>query len=277
MSTRTCQNCKNTYEVPEDKPLRITCPHCGTRLYTLTGTRVPIMAEFHTEQTQSDDPRDWKLGDFAQLIMESGQIRLDFDLELTMRTLSQRPEWPTIKTLHQQWSRHKDSELEEALNINNRFDRIYQLNKIFNHLRATFYHINWLGIPTWAKLEEYVKKPYEIQRNHSIGENFEYRRELNEAGEAVGMNIPMVVTGRRLIITGKLDKPRAEYQKLIEQAGGINVTTVSQADYLVIGENHVQKISNKAKLAQAYDVPVVTLESLKKALSTISKQPSPLS
>ena len=277
MSTRTCQNCKNTYEVPEDKPLRITCPHCGTRLYTLTGTRVPIMAEFHTEQTPSDDPRDWKLGDFAQLIMESGRNRLDFDLELTMRTLSQRPEWPTIKALHQQWTRHKDSELEDALNINNRFDRIYQLNKIFNHLRATFFHINWLGIPTWAKLEEYVKKPYEIQHNHSIGENFEYRRELNEAGEAVGMNIPMVITGRRLIITGKLDKPRAEYQKLIEQAGGINVTTVSQADYLVIGENHVQKISNKAKLAQAYDVPVVTLESLKKALSTINRQPSSLS
>lgn len=276
MSTRTCQNCKNTYEVPEDQPLRITCPHCGMRLYTLTGTRVPIMAEFHTEQTQSDDPRDWKLGDFAQLIMESGRNRMDFDLELTMRTLSQRPEWPTIKALHQQWTRHKDSELEDALNINNRFNRIYQLNKIFNHLRATFFHINWLGIPTWAKLEEYVKKPYEIQHNHRIGENFEYRRELNEAGEAVGMNIPMVVTGRRLIITGKLDKPRAEYQKLIEQAGGINVTTVSQADYLVIGENHVQKISNKAKLAQAYDVPVVTLESLKKALSTISKQPSPL-
>ncbi len=269
--TRTCKGCGERYELPDDPPKRITCPHCGKRLYANTGTVVQPMAEFHTPRTASENPEEWTLGDFAELIMTSGQARPDFDMERTMLALSQRKEWPVIKKLHEQWTEGKDPVLEDVLQLTNRDDRVYQLTKIFNHLRRTFYRIDRLGIPNWAALEERVNNPSGGSHHH-FDDDFEYTREVNEAGEAVGMNIPMVIPGRRIIITGKLDLPRAEYEKRIKLAGGTIASTVSQADYLVIGENHVQKISNKAKQAQAYDIPIATLESLKKALAAADNE-----
>lgn len=233
------------------------------------------MAEFHTPRTESENPEEWTLGDFAELIMTSGQARPDFDMERTMLALSQRKEWPTIKKLHENWAKGKDPMLEDVLQLANRNDRVYLLTKIFNHLRSTFFRIDHLGVPHWDALDDSVNKRGEgIERrpHHPINEDFEYTREVNEAGEAVGMNIPMVIPGRRIIITGKLVLPRAEYEKRIKLAGGTVASTVSQADYLVIGENHVQKISNKAKQAQAYDIPIATLESLKKALAAADNE-----
>ena len=266
---RTCRGCGQKYELPEKPIPRITCPHCGQRLYANTGTMVQPMADFHTPPTESTNPDDWNIGDFADLVMSAGRSRLGFPLEAAMRALTRLPQWPALRKKHEEWTEGKGPDVETALQLKDRNERTYQLAKAFNRLRSTFFRIDHLGIPHWDKFENWVNghgSSAEGRSSHQIGADFEYTRDVNENGEAVGMNIPMVIPGRRIIITGKLDRKRSEYEALIKDAGGLVASTVSQADYLVIGENRVQKISNKAKQAQAYDIPVVTLESLKTAL-----------
>lgn len=274
---RICSNCRQRYIItlPLKPAERMRCPHCGERIYANTGTLIPRVAEFHGEPTASDNPQDWKLHDFVDLIKSAGSARPHFDLELTMRVLHERPEAPGLEALYKKWAPATAPTLGEALKTDNQYDRIYALSKVFNHFRGVLVRADYLGIGSWSALSDYAlglknaatKRGASMKAaSHSPRQEEEYTRDLNENGEAVGLDIPMVIKGRSIIITGTLDLPRKEYQRLIEEAGGMNASSVARADYLVIGENHVQKISNKAKDAQRYDIPVVTLKSLKQAL-----------
>lgn len=279
----SCKKCGFEYEVPVDTYglARITCPSCSSRLYARTGTVVKNIAEFHAQFSTSDSPKDWQLGDFAQVLLSSGR-GYNFDLEEFMDALTQLPEWPDVVFADSKHPRKHAEPLESYLYPENKANRIYMLGRLFNRLTGTFKRIDNFGAGHWQTYIDIIsgKKKKEKSttsapdKKRSSGkkaqedEEFIYEGMLNENGEAVGLDIPMSIRGKRIIITGKLDKKRSDYEKEIIAAGGTYASTVSKADYLVIGENHKQKISNKAKDAQRYDVPVVTLESLKKALAS---------
>lgn len=290
-----CKNCGFAYEVPRDiyGLARITCASCGSRLYARTGTVVKHIAEFHAPFSTSKSPQDWQLGDFAQVLLASGR-GFTFDLEEFMDAFTQLPEWPDVVLADSKHPRKNPEPIESYLYPENKANRIYMLGRLFNRLTGTFKRIDNFGAGHWQtyidiisgkRKEEKANKEKKVKAEKSgttaaadkkrvsgkkareEEEEFIYEGMLNENGEAVGLDIPMSIPGKRIIITGKLDKKRSDYEELIIAAGGTYANTVSQADYLVIGENHKQKISNKAKDAQRYDVPVVTLESLKKALA----------
>ncbi len=275
-----CKNCGFAYEISRDtyNLARMTCTSCGSRIYARTGTVVKNIAEFHAPFSTSQSPKDWKLGDFAQVLLASGR-GYTFDLEEFMDALTQLPEWPDVVFADSKHPRKNPEPIESYLHPEDKANRIYMLGRLFNRLTGTFKRIDNFGAGHWqtyidiisGKKKENAEK--RTPKKKASDDDFIYEGMLNENGEAVGLDIPMSIPGKRIIITGKLDKKRSDYEKDIIAAGGINVSTVSQADYLVIGENHKQKISRKAKEAQIYDVPAVTLESLKKALVTAIELP----
>ena len=266
-----CKNCGYKYGVPSDTfgLARMTCPNCRSRIYARTGTVVKHIAEFHEEFSSSNDPKDWRFGDFAQVLMAAGRGYL-FDLVDFMTALTKLPEWEDLEFASLQYPRKYDYSISECLQNDSKLELVYHLGVIFNNLSGVLKRIDNLGFGHWQTYVNKIRgvKPEpSTKRKPSIkDEDFIYEGMLNENGEAVGMDIPMSIRGKRIIITGKLDQPRSFYSKRIEELGGIFASTVSQSDYLVIGENHVQKISKKAKEAQRYGVPVVTLNSLKRAL-----------
>lgn len=266
-----CKNCGYQYGVPSDTfgLARMTCPNCRSRIYARTGTVVKHIAEFHEEFSSSNDPKDWRLGDFAQVLMAAGRGYL-FDLVDFMTALTKLPEWDDLEFASLQYPRKFDYSISECFQNDSKSDLIYHLGVIFNHLSGVLKRVDHLGFGHWQSYINRIrgiKSEPSTKRKPSIkDEDFVYEGMLNENGEAVGMDIPMSIRGKRIIITGKLDQPRNYYSNKIEELGGIFASTVSQSDYLVIGENHVQKISKKAKEAQRYGVPVVTLNSLKRAL-----------
>lgn len=75
--------------------------------------------------------------------------------------------------------------------------------------------------------------------------------------------ISLTISGKRICITGKLDKTRAAYVALIEAAGGVFVGDVSGlTDYLIVGDKPGSKVKRAANLG----VPVRSLGALKSAL-----------
>ncbi len=283
-----CKNCGFAYEIPRDTYglARMTCPNCSSRIYARTGTVVKHIAEFHAPFSTSKSPKDWQLGDFAQVLLASGR-GYTFDLEEFMDALTQLPEWPDVVFADNKHPRKNAEPIESYLNPENKANRIYMLGRLFNRLTGTFKRIDNFGAGHWQTYIDIISgrkkekqesaadpnKKRVSKKKSTDDDNFVYEGMLNENGEAVGLDIPMSIRGKRIIITGKLDKKRSDYEEQIISAGGINVTTVSQADYLVIGVNHKQKISRKAKDAQLYDVPAVTLEALKKALAAANELP----
>jgi len=72
------------------------------------------------------------------------------------------------------------------------------------------------------------------------------------------------LSGRRLVITGTLSRPRSEISDLIEGAGGTVTSSVSRnTDYLVAGENPGSKLERARELG----VPVLDEEGLRRLLS----------
>lgn len=278
----SCKNCGISYEIPCDTYglARINCASCGSRIYARTGTVVKHIAEFHAPFSTSPSPKDWQLGDFAQVLLASGR-GYTFDLEEFMDAFTQLPEWPDVVFADSKHPRKNPEPIESYLRSENKANRVYMLGRLFNRLTGTFKRIDNFGAGHWQTYIDIISgkkkekkeatatpdKKHIARKKTVEDDDFVYEGMLNENGEAVGLDIPMSIQGKRIIITGKLDKKRSEYEQLIIAAGGTYAKTVSQADYLVIGENHKQKVSNKAKDAQRFDVPVVTLESLKKALA----------
>ena len=269
----SCQHCGFEYNFPADTFVfqRMTCPGCSSRLYVRTGNVVKRIQEFHTERTQSEDPADWKLGDFAEVILSSGRARA-IDIIPFMRALTRLPEWPDIDFMDGKRRKETDLSVSSCLETVTPVEQPYQLAKIFNRLVGVFKRADYFGCSQLSSYITYLKegrvpKGDKKPRPKKISdEDFVYEGMVNENGEAIGMDIPLFIPGKRFIITGKLDKKRAEYESDIMSAGGLISSTVSNADYLVIGENHREKISRKAKDAQRYGVLAVSLNSLKKAL-----------
>lgn len=274
MLTTACQNCGYQYEFPADifRLARITCPSCSSRLYIRTGRVVKRIQEFHTERTASENPADWQLGDFAEVILSSGRAR-SFDIIPFMEAFTKLPEWPDIDYMDSKRRKKTDLSVAECLETTDPVEKPFLLAKIFNRLVGVFKRADNFGCSQLSSYISFLKegsipKGEKKKRPTPISdEDFVYEGMVNDNGEAVGMDIPISISGKRFIITGKLDKKRNEYESEILAAGGSISSTVSMADYLVIGENHKEKISRKAKEAQRYDVPAVTLNSLKKALS----------
>ena len=274
MLTTACQNCGHQYEFPADifSLARITCPSCSSRLYIRTGRVVKRIQEFHTERTASENPADWQLGDFAEVILSSGRAR-SIDIIPFMEAFTKLPEWPDIDYMDSKRRKETDLSVAECLETTAPIEKPFQLAKIFNRLVGVFKRADNFGCSQLSSYITFLKegsipKGEKKKRPAPISdEDFVYEGMVNDNGEAVGMDIPISIAGKRFIITGKLDKKRSEYESEILAAGGSISSTVGKADYLVIGENHKEKISRKAKEAQRYDVPAVTLNSLKKALS----------
>ena len=270
----SCQHCGYEYSFPADTFVfqRMTCPDCNSRLYVRTGNVVKRIQEFHTERSESDKPADWKLGDFAEVILSSGRAR-PIDIIPFMRALTQLPEWPDIDFMDSRRRKGTDLSIPACLETVKPIEQPFQLAKIFNRLVGVFKRADYFGCSQLSSYITYLKEghiPKGDKKNRTkkvSNEDFVYEGMVNENGEAVGMDIPVHIPGKHFIITGKLDKKRSEYESDILAAGGFISATVSNADYLVIGENHREKISRKAKEAQRYEVPAVTLNALKKALT----------
>lgn len=275
MLAKTCQNCHAEYLISADTfgLAKIACPNCSIRIYAHTGRIVKRIAAFHTERVNSDNPTDWKLGDFAEILLSSGRAR-NFDIVAFMQALISLPEWEEISFLDQQLRKHSDISLEECLMSTPSIEQPFQLARIFNRLTKLFKRADNFGCSNLSTYTEYIRTGHVTRQTsnkrkatNDFQENdFIYEGMLNENGEAIGMDIPISIFGNRFIITGKLDKKRNIYEEEIISRGGSISSTVSQADYLVIGENHREKISRKAKEAQKYDIPAVTLASLQRAL-----------
>ncbi|MBQ4636940.1 MAG: NAD-dependent DNA ligase LigA [Akkermansia sp.] len=272
-----CKNCGYEYEVDVQTfgLSRMTCPECKSRIYARTGTVVKHIEEFHAPFSARPSLEDWKFGDFAQVLMASGR-GYQFDLIEFMTALTKLPEWVDLEYAANQYPHKYVYSINECLDNDSKTELIYHLGVIFNHLSGTLKRIDHLGFGHW---QTYVNKLRGIKTESSTkrrpvisDDEFIYEGMLNEDGEAVGMDIPISIPNKKIIITGKLDQKRSLYEKRINEAGGSYVSTVSQADYLVIGENHKQKISNKAKEAQRYGVPVVTLASLQRALAEVESK-----
>lgn len=267
-----CKNCGFEYEVDIHTfgLARMTCPECKSRIYARTGTVVKHIEEFHAPFSESTNLQDWKFGDFAQVLMASGR-GYQFDLIEFMTALTKLPEWVDLEYAANQYPHKYGYSVKECLDKDSKTELIYHLGVIFNHLSGTLKRIDHLGFGHWQsyvnKLRGIKKESTSKRRPVISDDEFVYEGMLNENGEAVGMDIPISIPNKKIIITGKLDQKRSYYEKRINDAGGSYVSTVAQADYLVIGENHKQKISNKAKDAQRYGVPVVTLNALLRALA----------
>lgn len=230
---------------------------------------------FHTPRTESEHPENWILGDFAEIILSSGRAR-SFDLIPFMTALQQLPEWSDIDFLDSRFRKPTDISLQACFDTIPARELTFQLAKVFNRLVGVFKRADNFGVTELSSFVAYIRdgvvprKNKKSQPRKTTDEDFVYEGMVNENGEAVGMDISISIPGMRFIITGKLDKKRSLYEDDIRAAGGLISTTVSQADYLVIGENHKEKISRKAKDAQRYDIPAVTLNSLKTALEKTS-------
>jgi len=67
----------------------------------------------------------------------------------------------------------------------------------------------------------------------------------------------MSIQGKTIVFTGKISKPRHEFQRLVEDYGGIAGNDVtSNTDYLVVGE----KPGSKLFRAVSQDVPTISEE-----------------
>ncbi len=83
----------------------------------------------------------------------------------------------------------------------------------------------------------------------------------------------MGITGRTIVFTGRVSKPRHEFQALVEKHGGIASPDISKnTDYLVIGE----KPGSKLFRATLLGIKIITEEELLKLLSPTETDETPL-
>ena len=273
MLTTVCQNCGHQYEFPADifGLARITCPSCSSRLYIRTGRVVKHIQGFHTERTDSENPADWQLGDFAEVILSSGSAR-NFDIIPFMEALTKLPEWPDIDYMDSKRRKATDMSIVTCLKSTPLVEQPYQLAKIFNRLIGVFKRADNFGCSHLSSYITFLKegsipKGEKNKRPAPISdEDFVYEGMIDDEGRAVGLNVPITIQGKRFILTGGFDKKKAAYEADIVSAGGIICSTVSKADYLVIGIPGSEKISRKARDAQRYGVLAVSMNALKNAL-----------
>jgi hypothetical protein len=85
----------------------------------------------------------------------------------------------------------------------------------------------------------------------------------------------MSIQGKTVVFTGKISKPRHEFQKLVEENGGIAGSDVtSKTDYLVVGE----KPGSKLIRAQLLNIRIISEEEFLKLIEEPSEeQETPLS
>lgn len=273
MLTTACQNCGYQYEFPADifSLARITCPSCSSRLYIRTGRVVKRIQEFHTERTASENPADWQLGDFAEVILSSGRAR-NIDIIPFMEAFTKLPEWPDIDYMDSKRRKEADMSVETCFEMTSPIELPYQLSKIFNRIVGVFKRADNFGCSRLSSYITYLKEgsiPKGEKKKRSTSgtdEEFVYDGMVDDEGRAVGLDVPISIHGKRFILTGAFDKKKAAYEADIITAGGFICSTVSNADYLVIGIPGREKISNKAKAAQRYGVLAVSLNALKNAL-----------
>jgi DNA-directed RNA polymerase subunit RPC12/RpoP len=269
-----CKHCGYEYTFPADtfNFKRMTCPECGSRLMIRTGNVVKAIQEFHTARTNSENPADWQLGDFAEVILSSGRARA-FDIIPFMQALIQLPEWQDIDFMDSKRRKEADLSVPSCLNTITPAELPYQLSVIFNRLVGVFRIADQYGFCHLSSYITHLKEGSSPKNKRSShpgkvnDEDFVYEGMVNDEGKAVGLDVPLTIRGKRFILTGSFDKKRAYYEKDIIAAGGFISTTVSNSDYLIIGMPGREKISRKAKEAQRYGILAVSLNSLKKALS----------
>lgn len=84
----------------------------------------------------------------------------------------------------------------------------------------------------------------------------------------------MSIQGKTVVFTGKISKPRHEFQKLVEEHGGIAGSDVSnRTDYLVVGEKPGSKLIRATELG----IPTISEEEFLKLLQTEEVEETPLS
>ena len=78
----------------------------------------------------------------------------------------------------------------------------------------------------------------------------------------------MSIQGKTIVFTGKISKPRHEFQRLVEEHGGINGLSVTRStDYLVVGEKPGSKLFAATSLGiTLVENPVNNAEELQAAL-----------
>lgn len=83
----------------------------------------------------------------------------------------------------------------------------------------------------------------------------------------------MSIQGKTVVFTGKISKPRHEFQALVESHGGISGSDVSSnTDYLVVGEKPGSKLFRAISLG----VPRISEEEFLKLLETTEVDETPL-
>lgn len=84
----------------------------------------------------------------------------------------------------------------------------------------------------------------------------------------------MGIEGKVIVFTGKISKPRHEFQKLVTDSGGINGSDVSgKTDFLVVGE----KPGSKLFRATSLGVPTISEEKFLELLNESEGEETPLS
>lgn len=86
----------------------------------------------------------------------------------------------------------------------------------------------------------------------------EANRELLERFRALGLwprreqgaeRVQTPLTGKKMLFTGSLSRPREEFQRLVEQAGAVVMSGMSKKlDYLVVGDNPGSKLARAREL-----------------------------
>jgi DNA ligase (NAD+) len=100
-----------------------------------------------------------------------------------------------------------------------------------------------------------IRDFFENEQNRELLERF---RELGlwptGGPKAAGDGAPLPLDGKKLLFTGTLSRPRDEYRRMAEAAGGNVASGVSKKlDYLVVGENPGSKLDK----AQALGITVL--------------------
>lgn len=84
----------------------------------------------------------------------------------------------------------------------------------------------------------------------------------------------MSIQGKTIVFTGKISKPRHEFQKLVEEHGGVAGSDVTnKTDYLVVGE----KPGSKLMRATILGIPTISEEEFLKLLQQEETEDTPLS
>ena len=144
-------------------------------------------------------------------------------------------------------------------------------------LAYAFPVMDWLANATTEellKVDDVGNKVAEsIVQFFNMPENLSIIIELELSGVQVRMNEGDILTlsdalaEKKIVVSGVFSIPRDEMKLIIEQHGGINVTSISKAtDYLLAGENMG---AEKRKKAEKLNIPIISEDELYKMINNL--------